>query len=159
MILKPSEGQPGLTGKGRKVEQIVELTDIMPTLLDLLGVKNEVHGMQGQSMLPLMKNDTTGWRNTAFGNLGEETMYVEGDYKFIYYSNSKEKEWNVFNLRTDPSESNNLAETDYIKAKLPGVKSKMDTIMQQNPGPLKVEGMELPEYARNPRPPTCLNPL
>lgn len=158
-IMKVPEGQVGVTGKGMKVEQIVELTDIMPTLLDLLDVKSEVNGMQGQSLLPLLKNDTTGCRNSAFGNLGDETMCVEGDYKFIYYSNNKEKEWEVFNLRTDPTESNNLSETGNIKVKLPGIKNKMEAILHQNPGPLKVKGMVLPEYARNPRPPLCLNPL
>lgn len=46
---------PGDTGGGTRVEGLVEITDIMPTVLDLLGVQI-THEIDGISLLPLMAN-------------------------------------------------------------------------------------------------------
>jgi arylsulfatase A-like enzyme len=56
---------PKSAAAGRTIDEIVELTDIMPTLLELAGVA-PVDTLQGQSMLRLMDGNATGWDNLAF---------------------------------------------------------------------------------------------
>lgn len=51
--------------RGRKVDSIVELVDVMPTLLDLAGAPPPA-GMVGHSLVPLLKGDTAPVREAAF---------------------------------------------------------------------------------------------
>ena len=155
MIMKVPE--PLLEGiqPGRNVEEVVELTDIMPTLLELIGVKDKVAGMQGESMVPLLVNEPEDWRNYSFSKLthpylGDQMMIVEGDYKFIHYDKDGKIRWEVFNMVKDPDESLNLADEKEIQNMLPGIKSRMEAKVNERPDPLSVEGMPLPAYAEIP---------
>jgi arylsulfatase A-like enzyme len=145
---------PGVMN-GRTIDQLVESTDIMPTLLDLIGVKDKVHGMQGQSLLPLLRGDTHEWKNEVF----MDDAVIEGDYKFVYNSEGSSKlnpEWKktfeIYNLRTDPHESINLADVPEIKSRLPRIKRRHEDWKSADPGPMSVDGMATPEYAKLPRP-------
>lgn len=140
-------------GNPRKIDEIVELTDIMPTLLDLAGLKNKVEGMQGESLKHLIEERKEGWRNYAFGSLGNQLMIVEGDYKYVHYKNKPGlPEWEVFNLKEDPKEKVNLAEREGVREMLPPILERMQKIEAEQPLPMNVEGMALPEYASYQRP-------
>ena len=135
-----------------RLDEVVELTDLMPTLLDLIGEKDKVKGMQGESLLNLMKGDKQEWRNTAYGNLSGQLMLVEGDYKYIHYDNKKGlPEWEVFNLKDDPKEQVNLANEKGIMENLPTIKSRMLERFNEQPPAMEVQGMKTPEYATFPR--------
>lgn len=45
---------PGLRQKGRRINNQVQLIDIMPTILDFLNIKGEHIGMEGRSLAPLI---------------------------------------------------------------------------------------------------------
>ena len=63
-----------ITGPGiRPVrsDALVELIDLMPTLLDLCGVAVPA-GVQGRSLLPLIRGETTTHRDVAFCQGGQE---------------------------------------------------------------------------------------
>ncbi len=133
----------------RNVQEIVELIDIMPTLLDLAGLKNSVSGMQGESLKELLCGNAKNWKNEAYSRLWED-MLVSGNYKYIY--SSKENRWEVYDLAADPLEQNNLAGAAGFKEKISQAKDKMNKRFSWKPGALCVDGMEMPEYAKILRP-------
>lgn len=93
------------------IDRRVNLVDVMPTLLDLLHIKIPA-AVQGQSMLPMMRGkeeekERTFYLESIYGseelNWAPLTGLIEDDYKFI---SAPEPE--LYNLKTDPEEKNNL---------------------------------------------------
>ena len=91
--------------------------DYLPTVLDLLQVNmNKEIPMDGVSMLPALKGDDAVRKvPLAFGyqRLYKDTeiyAFIEGPYKICIPD--KGDEMMLFNLENDPSESENLAETN-----------------------------------------------
>jgi arylsulfatase A-like enzyme len=104
---------------GRKVDTPVEHVDIAPTILELAGIA--VPGwMEGKSLLSLLQGESLKPRpifsmwldeNRAIGNhpINKGSFAVwDGDYKLIHYLNSKDKETLLYNLRSDPDETENI---------------------------------------------------
>jgi lipoteichoic acid synthase len=96
---------PGLLKGGERVEGLSNHTDILPTVLDLLGY--EVKGGQypGYSLLHPLPED----RTLRFGCFHEETCLasIEGNEKYVYHYGNQSEE--VFDLSKDPLEKHNLA--------------------------------------------------
>jgi arylsulfatase A-like enzyme len=75
--------------KNIKIRQLVRLTDIMPTILDILGIKTEIF-MQGKSLLPVIygRNETLSCYSSFedFKSIRTESYaYVEtGSYGVLY---------------------------------------------------------------------------
>ena len=55
---------------GGRVQQMVSLVDLPPTLLDAAGLPVPA-GMQGRSILPLLRGDSHGWQQEAFIQISE----------------------------------------------------------------------------------------
>lgn len=103
--------------QGTVCEQIVELRDIMPTLLNAadLAIPDTVDGL---SLLPLLRtsgvaaeNTAVAWRSHihgehAYGQLSNHYM-TDGKFKYIWFSQSGEEQ--LFHLTDDPDELHNLA--------------------------------------------------
>jgi arylsulfatase A-like enzyme/multidrug efflux pump subunit AcrA (membrane-fusion protein) len=105
--------RPGLVPQAR-VESMVQLVDVKPTVLDLIGLP-PVDGMDGQSMLPLMKGDVGRHRDAVY--LSECTWQAKRglrteDWKFIHctdpgvYPRSEDE---LYDLQNDPEEQKNVA--------------------------------------------------
>jgi len=103
---------PGV-GKGAKVDNIVSLIDIYPTLMDMGRLKHP-QGLDGESLMPLLQGKTTRSRNWALatftGTSSNTTMFMlrQGDWKYIAYPGYEAQ---LFNLSADPDEIRNLAAT------------------------------------------------
>jgi choline-sulfatase len=99
---------PGIPA-GRRVQENVSHVDVYPTLCELGGLPVP-DGLRGQSMLPLLEQDTPG-RRTVFsevysgGNVA--LMAKRGDVKYIWYS---EGAGQLFDLSQDPEELDNRAD-------------------------------------------------
>ncbi len=114
---------PGQLPAGRVVDQQVELIDVAPSILDVLGLP-PIEGMQGVSLLPLIRGESRPDREA----LSEATcvapeiksLRAEG-FKYIYAFPPPDGErigigaaptWEaLFNLNKDPGEQHNLAPT------------------------------------------------
>ncbi len=72
---------PPLGNGDSRVEEVVELIDVMPTLLELAGVDAPVK-LQGRSLVPLLPGTPDDWREAAFVQLhGHEFAVRSRDWK------------------------------------------------------------------------------
>jgi arylsulfatase A-like enzyme len=103
---------PGKIQSGRISNELIISTDIFPTLTELAGLPAE-HELEGKSLLPHLLNCEGLDRETLFWHyphyhLGMPGAVIrDGDYKLIEYFETGVLE--LYNLRTDPRELNNLA--------------------------------------------------
>ncbi|HZQ50787.1 MAG TPA: sulfatase [Bryobacteraceae bacterium] len=106
---------PKLFQAGRLVDEMVLEMDIAPTLLELAGV-NIPANMQGRSFVNLAQGQEQNWRKDWLYEYYEYPASqkvrphrgVRTDrYKFIHYYMEPE-EFEVYDLKTDPGEKNNL---------------------------------------------------
>jgi arylsulfatase A-like enzyme len=110
---------PGIVKAGSVNTDLGQNIDFAPTFLDLAGVEipNE---MQGESLVPLLKSETPeDWRSSLYyhyymdGGHGvtRHEGVSDGNFKLIRFYGSKTKgidNWELFNLKKDPSELNNI---------------------------------------------------
>jgi len=94
----------------RKYKPVVELRDIMPTLLDCAGVPIP-ETVEGSSFLPFLRGETVPWRPVLHGEhltFGQSMHWLtDGRQKYIWFSGSGLEQ--LFDLETDPQEKNDLA--------------------------------------------------
>lgn len=103
--------------KNSYLNEVVELRDIMPTLLDIAGI-DIPETVEGESVLPLLRQEESAWRDYLHG----EHEYADQSYHYI--TNGKEKYiWysqtgleHFFDLEKDPQELTDLIEEPmYLK--------------------------------------------
>jgi lipoteichoic acid synthase len=97
---------PSLFRGGERVETLTNQQDILPTVSDLLGYKVEGGEYPGRSMLaPPDEN-----RKLFFSCFDDYRCLasLKGDQKYIYFFGNQLEE--AYDLSSDPSESNNLAD-------------------------------------------------
>lgn len=109
LVVPPKESGP----PSRSVaDEVVELRDIMPTVLDLAGVPCPPT-VDGRSLVPLMTGPAGDWRSFIHGehctsyHPDQEMQYVtDGRRKFIWLPRLDEEQF--FDLDADPGERCNL---------------------------------------------------
>jgi len=102
-------------GRGRVRQELALNIDIAPTLLALAGLEPSA-SMQGKSVLPLARGESPGWRTEFFyEHLFEHPRLprMEGvrteEWKYIRYVDSDPLIEELYDLRVDPQELDNLA--------------------------------------------------
>jgi arylsulfatase A-like enzyme len=108
LIIKGPMGETAR--KASTLDQVVELRDIMPTLLDCAGLEIPV-GVDGMSLLPLLRGEKIPWREYIHG---EHPVFdtsshwlTNGKEKYIWWSGCGTEQ--LFNLAEDPQELRDLA--------------------------------------------------
>jgi len=99
---------PNLTKPGTICEQPVNLICLFPTLTELAGLpKNPV--AKGHSLVPLLKDPKAKWDHVSITYLSERGSYglSDNDWRMIQYANGENE---LYNIKNDPYEWNNLAE-------------------------------------------------
>jgi len=91
-------------------DQVVELRDVMPTLLDCAGLPIP-DSVEGKSFLPIARGEGVEWRPYLHGEhtiLNQSLQYVtDGHEKYVWLSGTGHEQ--LFNLDEDPQELHNLA--------------------------------------------------
>jgi len=126
-------------GKGAVEESFVEYIDLMPTLLDVIGI-NSMETAQGKSFLPLLKNETNTHRDFVFSEYypDNKAMIRTKDWKYIYTTGEKDlaqgyetgnppsgQLYKLYDQQRDPKEHNNLAEDSKNEKTINALRKKM----------------------------------
>ena len=90
--LRSAAPGPSLPNRGRESTALVQLTDVAPTVLDVLGLGASAGGMQGHSLLPVLRDDPPP-RAAAFA----ETQSSEVNNRLLAV---RDRRWKY--LRIDP---------------------------------------------------------
>ncbi|MEG0944566.1 MAG: arylsulfatase [Angelakisella sp.] len=97
---------------GQKIDEVVELMDVMPTLLDAAGLPIP-DCCDGKSVMPLIKGEDVQWREYIHGehclcyHRDQENHFItDGKHKYIWLNNIDCHQF--FDLTNDPGELHNL---------------------------------------------------
>lgn len=112
---------PGVGRSGMDTTQLLHATDLLPTILDMLGAERPEE-VDGERLAPLYGKS---WKRWLSGDadapvrgpddaLGFEMMecraVIKGDWKLIFMAPPYgENDWHLYNLREDPRELEDLA--------------------------------------------------
>ncbi len=120
--------------------QIGHIADLYPTFLDIAGAKypETVDGkpslpLYGNSLSPILKGEERPEPESFIsGHTEKFRMYRRGDWKIVRLNNEA---WELYNLKDDPTETNNMANqlpekvvelSDAYKAETQEMKSRLD---------------------------------
>jgi len=119
---------PGIP-KGKKIDAPVYLQDIMPSTLELAGVKKPDY-VQFKSLLPLIDGRSS-WSYDAIygGYLNVARMVTQDGYKLLLFP--KVKKAFLFNLEKDPLEMNDLASNRRQRRRMKRLFAKLLELQKQ----------------------------
>ncbi len=120
---------PGIPGtmRGKKLDHIALNIDIAPTILDIAAIPIPAE-MNGMSLLPLLRGKDIPSRNDFFmehvdiidveNPIPDSRGVRSKEWKYIRYINVEPEVEELYNIRVDPLETNNLAnDLNYVKIK------------------------------------------
>lgn len=122
--------------RGRTDERFVESVDLVPTVLDTLGVPAPAHRLEGRSLLPLLHGEAPAdWRDATYSELDysyREARLLLGKgvhdcrgfslrtarWRYVYWLGEREQLWD---LQADPDQFHDLGaetSTETVRAEL-----------------------------------------
>jgi arylsulfatase len=131
----------GVKNAGAIKPAVMHVTDLVPTFLELAGVKHpsesdkKLAPLRGKSLTPLLTGKTESVR-TEEDWIGEELfgnrMIRQGDWKISYIQKTAggSGEWELFNLKNDPGETTDLSKQEPAKTK--AMLALWDKYVEQN---------------------------
>lgn len=97
---------PGGAAKGQLCQRPVSLIDIYPTLVELCGLPQR-HGMDGQSLKPLLEDPDREWERPVVTTFGFRNHAIRTErWRYIQYSDGGQE---LYDHEADPNEWSNLA--------------------------------------------------
>jgi arylsulfatase A-like enzyme len=97
------------SGEGaRRTRAVVQFHDVLPTLLDLLGMGNNSVAMQGRSFLPVLRGDADVHREVIITGYHEAPDRCVRDGTWSYVQRPEEEPDELYHLIEDPRERVNL---------------------------------------------------
>ena len=112
---------------GKTFDDMIELRDVFPTLIDL-ATGDEVTGIDGKSIVPIVKGETkTETREYIHGEhqLGNYSsqFIVTKEWKYIWYSVTGQEQ--LFYLKEDPNENHDLIDNQEYAGKKTVLRNKL----------------------------------
>lgn len=98
---------PGGQG-ARRTQAIIQFHDVLPTLLDLLGMANNITSMHGRSFLPVLRGDADAHREVVITGYHEAVDRCVRDQAWSYIQRPEGEPDELYNLAEDPKERTNL---------------------------------------------------
>lgn len=144
LIWRGPKGAPENTG--RVEQKIIENTDLMPTILQSVGVPPITQGLQGQSFLNLARGKDSHWKDRCYSQLAT-AMIRTPQFKFIDNSRNLSRAFELYDMRNDPKEECNLSADAKYKDHVEEWKRQLTAWRADKPAPVKIAGMPMPAYA------------
>lgn len=121
---------PNRIKTGSITEQPGHVVDLAPTFLDILKTTypDSINGYKslplvGSSLMPIFKGEQRPAPDYFISGLDKFRMFRSGDYKIVRLNND---DWELYNIKEDPTELKNLAAT--LPEKLEQIKLKYNEI-------------------------------
>ena len=117
---------PGLVQQSEVSHTPVSLVQLLATLCELCGVATP-SGLDSESFVPLLhepsaRKDTSVFSEYNLNTPNAKSMIRRGDWKYCYYINDTPE---LYNLRDDPDELNNLAQSSEYREKHEELKARL----------------------------------
>lgn len=131
---------------GKTIDRLVENIDVMPTLMELAGI-NIPNGIEGVSMVPLLKGEKVNWKDEIFAERNS-MMYRTIDYKIIKVPGKKSGEdtYEFYDMKNDPKELSNLINIGSYSSLIKEFKNKLEQWQSTKLPSVQIEGLIKPEY-------------
>ena len=113
---------PGISRSDELTDEFVFVTDLMPTILSLVGIKSHRGNWQNKEVEPIIGKDFSAFLagndesvhddSSPIGyELGGNSALFKGDYKVVINrAGQNESDWHLFNIKADPGETTDLAQ-------------------------------------------------
>ncbi len=130
---------PGVIDAGVQSDALIQNIDYGPTFLDVAGAEVPAE-MQGRSMVPMLRNQgkaSSSWRdaiyyayyeNAAVHNVPVHDGVRTDRYKLMFFPRSRE--WNLFDLQTDPQEMKSVHQDPNYADVLSGMQKRYRDLRQ-----------------------------
>ena len=131
---------PGKIQPKSKPSQLIQNIDYAPTFLEVAGLKVPSE-IQGRSLVPLMQGESVDWRSSlyySYYELGEHAVPQHfgvrtARHKLIHFPISQE--WNLFDLKLDPSEMRSVHDDPQYASTLSELKKEFQRLRNQYEAP------------------------
>jgi len=133
---------PKLVKPGRVKSEMALNVDIAPTILELAGV-SVPENMDGASLKPVLEGKNTGWRKDFLyeyyeypgPHSGRMNRGIRTDrWKYIHYF-EEPQEFELYDLRNDPHEMNNLIHDPGYKELIERLRKRMEELRRETNDP------------------------
>jgi len=94
--------------KARRTKAVIQFPDVLPTILEVLGLRNNISSMHGKSFLPVLENETDEHRTAAIMGYHEGLDRCIRDCEWSYIQRPEKEPDELYNLVKDPKEKANL---------------------------------------------------
>jgi len=103
---------PGGRYAGKRLDALASFHDVLPTLLDAVGLGNNLDALPGKSLMPVIRGQADGVRDVIIsGYYGAPDRCIR-DKTWSYIRRPEGEPDELYNLAEDPAESHNLID-DY----------------------------------------------
>jgi len=101
---------PGQEGRGRRLKQLAQFPDVLPTLLEAAGLGNNAPALQGKSLLPLVRGEVEALREATISGFhaGPDRCIRDETWSLILRPGDQPDE--LYHLEEDPQERHNVIE-------------------------------------------------
>ncbi len=150
LLWRGPKGAP--ENRGRVETKIVENTDLMPSIMETLGLAVP-EGVQGRSFLKLARGGDQAWKDRAFAQLAT-AMVRTPEWKFIDNSRDLRADFELYDMRNDPTEQRSVVSDARHKDLVESFKRQLTAWRADKPAPVKIPGMPPPYFGdrlRNPQ--------
>jgi choline-sulfatase len=140
LILKPPSKSAGASHPGSVVDSEVRTTDILPTILSIVGVAAPPE-LNGESLLPLIrdkKNEQTPSNRALFGETDYPLRWGWAPLRALRIANRKLIEAprpELYNLQVDPKELKNIYALESYGNRVPSMQAEMAEWKAKLPAP------------------------
>lgn len=138
--------------RGQKLEHLVEMRDIMPTMLDAAGVDSPP-SVDGKSLLPLLRGEggtPSEWRayiqgehTMCYGKEWGMQFMTDGREKYIWFHHTGKEQ--LFDLAVDPGECRDLSQDAKYETSIERWRRELATVNEERGDPRGEGGRLVPQ--------------